>query len=235
LKTVVALLFLFTSIHAQTVSEAVLADTLLGNLGRKSIADVRIQGTLVSRQGEDTNGSFSFEATNAGRSRLVINTGKQTRTEIASGPNEPPNCTFSVGYDEPTPMPLHNCMGYANWFLPLLTLSVSQPNLVITATPDTIALKRSTQSTKEALKDLISSLSFAQIETDNNRFPSRLRYSIHPDDDYQTTVPVEILYSDYRDVDGVKIPFSVERRLNGTTIAEFRVQSVQFNTGTEAK
>jgi hypothetical protein len=46
--------------------------------------------------------------------------------------------------------------------------------------------------------------------------PSALSYTVHPDDNVGIDIPVTILYSDYRTVDGVAIPFRVQRYFNGT-------------------
>jgi len=35
--------------------------------------------------------------------------------------------------------------------------------------------------------------------------------------------------SDYRDVDGVKVPFSVKQSVNGTPLTQLTVDNVEFN------
>jgi hypothetical protein len=44
-------------------------------------------------------------------------------------------------------------------------------------------------------------------------------------------IPVAIYYSDYRDVSGSKIPFHVQKYLNGTLIFDVHLDSVVLNSG----
>ena len=44
-------------------------------------------------------------------------------------------------------------------------------------------------------------------------------------------IPVEVFYSDYRNVGGVLYPFLIEKSLNGTPWATILIENVAFNTG----
>jgi hypothetical protein len=57
-------------------------------------------------------------------------------------------------------------------------------------------------------------------------------YYIHlSETDWRRGVPMEIYYGDYRNVDGVLVPFHQRKVFNGTTISEIRITSVRFNVG----
>jgi hypothetical protein len=49
--------------------------------------------------------------------------------------------------------------------------------------------------------------------------------------DWRRGVPMEIYYDDYRNVDGVLVPFYQRKVFNGTPISEMRITSVAFNVG----
>jgi hypothetical protein len=59
--------------------------------------------------------------------------------------------------------------------------------------------------------------------------PAVLTYSLHPDNGAQFEIAVEVHYSDYRAVNGVHIPFLIQRYVNGSLQLEIRVSSAEIN------
>jgi hypothetical protein len=59
--------------------------------------------------------------------------------------------------------------------------------------------------------------------------PAVLSYSIRPDNGQAIPIAVEIHYANYKAVNGVQIPFTIERYINGTLQLEIAVSSAQVN------
>jgi hypothetical protein len=59
--------------------------------------------------------------------------------------------------------------------------------------------------------------------------PAKLQFSAHPEDDANVDIPVEVVYSDYREVDGVIVPFRIEKYMNGNLLLELTVNSAVVN------
>jgi hypothetical protein len=59
--------------------------------------------------------------------------------------------------------------------------------------------------------------------------PAVLAYSVYPDSGAQTPIATEIHYSDYRTINGIQIPFHIERYLNGSLQLDILVTSAQIN------
>jgi hypothetical protein len=59
--------------------------------------------------------------------------------------------------------------------------------------------------------------------------PVVLVYSVPPDSGALSSVAIEIHYSDYRVVNGVQIPFTIQRYINGSLQLQISVNSAQFN------
>jgi len=65
----------------------------------------------------------------------------------------------------------------------------------------------------------------------STHLPVALAFNIHPDNNLLLDIPVEIRLSDYRAVNGVKVPFHIERYINGTLQLEITVANVVLNPG----
>ena len=61
--------------------------------------------------------------------------------------------------------------------------------------------------------------------------PVALAFSTHPNSNMKTDIPVEIRFSDYRQVSGVSVPFHVQKYLNGTPLVDFQGSQASINTG----
>jgi len=64
--------------------------------------------------------------------------------------------------------------------------------------------------------------------------PVAIAFATHPDNDMGLSIPIEIQFSDYRAVNGVRIPFQVQKFLNNGLILDLIVKEAQVNTGIAA-
>jgi hypothetical protein len=65
--------------------------------------------------------------------------------------------------------------------------------------------------------------------------PSTMTFTIHPDNDELLDIPAEISFTDYRLVNGVQIPFHVQKSLNNSLSLDIQFQNVSINSGLSAK
>jgi hypothetical protein len=59
--------------------------------------------------------------------------------------------------------------------------------------------------------------------------PAVLSYSIRPDNGAPISIAIEIHYSNYQAINGVQIPFTIQRYVNGSLQLEVDVTSAQVN------
>jgi hypothetical protein len=64
--------------------------------------------------------------------------------------------------------------------------------------------------------------------------PAAATFNIHPDNDAGRDIPIEVQFSDYRTVNGVQIPFHVQKFLNNGLILDLQFSSAAVNTGLSA-
>jgi hypothetical protein len=78
----------------------------------------------------------------------------------------------------------------------------------------------------------LAALSVRDVWIDaSSGLPQRISYSLRPAQGAEAAVPMDVFYSDYRNVGGVLYPFSIQKSWNGTPWATIRISSVSFNGG----
>jgi hypothetical protein len=81
----------------------------------------------------------------------------------------------------------------------------------------------------------IAPFSVKDIWVDSTSFvPLKLAYTRHLGGGSLPAFPVEVSYSNYRNVAGILYPFQISKGLNGTSWLTITIQSVSFNTGLTA-
>ena len=64
--------------------------------------------------------------------------------------------------------------------------------------------------------------------------PVEMDFQTHPDNNLGRDIPVRIRYSDYRAVNGVQVPFHVQKFLNNSLYLDLHFDAASFNTGLAA-
>ena len=216
--------------------------------GGNPVQQVQLSGNAIWYAGslEDT-GTVTLTASAGGSSQmqlLLAATGQRTETQTGTGLNT--SCQWAGADGVAHQVDFGNCWKSAQWFLPALSLyPASLPsnlsivdlgmNMISTTGSDT-NVYRHLQS-----QLVISSLpsNVAAIVAQNNTadlglnpaslLPTIYAYSVHPDNGAQTLIAIEIHYSDYHTVNGVKIPFTIQRYVNGALQLHISVNSAQIN------
>lgn len=200
-------------------------------------------GSAVWHSGSlEDNGTVTLTASADGSSQMQLQldaTGPKNETQSGSGWTA--KCQWSGADGVAHEIDFGECLR-PTWFLPALSLQLSsassdmgaadlgtstvgsganlyrhvQSQVVLSNLPIETAKRLAQRSTTDLGIDPTSIL------------PAVLTYSVNPDKG-STPVAFEIHYSDYRPVDGVQIPFHIQRFVNGSLQLDILVSSVQIN------
>lgn len=167
--------------------------------------------TMVAR----ADGSSTFE--------LVLSTG--TRTESQSTFADGQSCTWSDGDGTVYSTPAHNCMVPVAWFLPEVALFSSQLTAAgafsgaSTGNSNEVALLWSLippAGTDVDAAALLSHIGAFDLQLSaSSLLPTSMAYSQHPDHNAGVDIPVTVVYSDYRVIEGAAVPYHIQRFVNG--------------------
>jgi len=137
----------------------------------------------------------------------------------------------------------HNCWPDAGWFFPLLS-SLSQTansGFVFTYVGQTtlagkavqhLRVSRSLAPDTGASVSRLEKLSVVDYYLDAaTSLPLALIFNQHPDNNALVDISITVLFSDYRPVNGLQVPFHVQKFLNGGLTLDVTVSSVAVNTG----
>lgn len=209
-------------------------------------SDVTITGTVNRTIGSSSEtGNFTLKALGTDNSRFDLVLSEGTRSEVfyKSSVSYAPSGVWIGTNGISHPIASHNCLAGRTWFFPALSIlaEFSNPNIFVTyvgaETRNEAPVLHLRYSFPIAIADKHSAAVQSQLSvTDVYLDPSSyltvsISFNVHPDDNMLVNIPVEIDFSDYRVVEGVQVPFKIERYLNGTLMFDFNVQSVSINTG----
>ena len=145
-------------------------------------------------------------------------------------------------------MSAHNLMTTSEWFLPALAvrgLVASQNSIVSNIGPETkdgasvihltVTEQFPVSDVPADLAALMQHLSQMDLFLDaTTLLPVALDFNIHPDNNALLDIPVEIRFSDYITVNGVQVPFHVQKYLNNNLMLDIQLQAATLNTGLTA-
>jgi hypothetical protein len=209
--------------------------------GSVQVSDVTLTGTATRTAGSDIeSGSVSLKALGSGQARLDLTVAGGTRSEIRNlDSNSAPQGSWIALDGSVHTMPIHNCVTDAAWFFPALSVlsQLSNPNLLVTYVGNETRGGVSVQHLHFVVQTpdptgLLQQLSAEDIYLDaSSNLPVAVTFNAHPDNDAGTNIPVEVDFSNYQQVNGVQIPFHVQKFLNGTLFLDLSVQSAVLNSG----
>lgn len=212
----------------------------------KSITDVTLSGTAHRIVGpDDESGTVTVKALADIGSRLDLSLSSGPRGELRNTSGPEPVGSWSGPDGVPHAMAYHNLLIDPGWSSPFTIASLlSAPNAVISYVgPETydgqsvIHLTSSQQfpSATPKIAPLMQHLTQVEIFLDSStNLPLALAFNTHPDDNALLDTPVEIRFSDYRAVNGVQIPFHVQKFLNNSLLLDLQFASAQLNSGLSA-
>lgn len=210
------------------------------------IIDVTLTGTARRIAGsDDESGTAVIKALVGTGTRLDLTLPSGQRTEIrnTSSPEIAGSWSGPDGTAHVTAY--HNLLTDPGWF-PAITIAslLSTPGEVITyAGPETrgtqsvvhIKASQPLPASLAAPKDiaaLMQHLTEVDIFLDaSTLLPAFFAFSIHPDNNANLDIPVELRFSDYRPVNGAQIPFHVQKSLNNSLLLDLEFTDATLNSG----
>jgi hypothetical protein len=138
---------------------------------------------------------------------------------------------------------MHNSWTNASWFFPALSdLSAANPGIVLSYVGLESRLGISVQHlqshrfsipelnlTTPPLIQQLSSMDFYLDAT--SLLPIAVAFKVHPDDNANVDIPVEIRFSNYQTVTGAQVPMHIQKYLNGGIALDLVITSVSLNAG----
>lgn len=210
-------------------------------LGGKQILDVTLSGRVTWTVGmESETGTVTLWALSTGQSRVDLALSSGSRREIRDSATETDRGSWRnpAGRTELSSPP--NCLTDPVWFFPALGSLSARPNVVLsyvgreTRNGSTVQHIRShvCMPSLPTLRSPIQQLSRMDFYLDcATHLPVATVCNTHPDNAADSNVAVEIDFGNYQQIDGVQVPTSIQRFVQGTLLADISLDTASFNTG----
>lgn len=209
--------------------------------GGAAVNDVILTGTATRIAGSDRGtGTAVLKARGTEQSRidLAITGGQRTeaRSSSVAGYSSGPDGIWH-------PIPTHNCWTDAAWFFPPLSslAALSNPNVLVWyvghETRNGLAVEhlrfaRYVSSRSAGTTQLIQRVSTIEMYLDSSSLlPLATTFNVHPDGDAATDIAVEVRFSDYRVVNGIRVAFRIQRIVQGGLTLDLSVALASLNNG----
>lgn len=207
--------------------------------------DVTLAGTVERiAGGDDETGSVTYRAV-VGSNRLDLSFSSGTLSEIRSTTTSGVSGSWIDSNGVSHSMAGHNVMTDVGWF-PLFAIAgiTASPYAVLSyvgpETHDGLSvihvaawqLIPVASGTPPVLPQHLSQMDFYLDPT--TFLPDVVAFNVHPDNNALVDIPVEIHFSDYRSINGVPIPFHVQKFLNYGLYLDIQFQNAVINSGLTA-
>ncbi len=212
--------------------------------GGAPINDATLSGSATWIAGSDKEtGTVTLSTKGTTESRMDLNLSASTRTEIRNDTVGYPQGASILNGGNQRPWALHNCWINASWFFAALSA------LVQSADPDQIFLyvgleKRNglsvrhlktyhyTPAKRPEITALNQMLSTMDIYLDSTSLlPLAFTFNTHADDDSATNIAMEVDFSNYQPVEGILVPFRVQKLIWNGLALDITLTSANFNAG----
>jgi hypothetical protein len=201
------------------------------------VSSVVMTGNVTWHYGSDEQaGTATLQANANGQSRVELQLTRGTRIETQNPFADAERACTWTSYDGVLhPVAWHNCWLGTIWFLPQITLQpgAGSPDAIatqITASDGTNLLhceRHPTGVKNQKSAELLARISASDLQIDpRTGQPLVLFFNSHPDNDAATNIATEVHFSDYRNVQGVSIPFHIQKFVNHSLILDFRIATV---------
>lgn len=209
--------------------------------GGTSLTDVTLQTTVTYYPGpSQQTGTATLQAIGDGESLLVMNLSGGEQQEIRNAQQGAwvyPDGSFFLEA-------LQNCWADATWFFPGLVLTNLSSNTQMAlvnlgsgtwngSSANVIQTYQSpSPQNNSGDTSMIQGLSTETLYLDPlSSLPLAIDFNLHPDNDANTNLSAEIQLSNYQTVNGMSVPFQVQKLINGSVFLDVVVTSVTVNSG----
>jgi len=221
----------------------VVTQSLAALTGTTALSDITLQGNASYTAGSDEEtGTVTLLASGNLLSNSSLSLISGPRVEIRNGAAGVWSGFDGVQYA----MALHNCWPDAGWFYPGLSFAALATDTGLGLAyvgPETkngfsvihIQLFRVVSNAPQDFTAAVQTLSTEDLYVDaSSALPLFLDYNVHPDSDYNHSIPVEIAFSGYQQMGGVSVPARVQKFFNGTLLLDLSISSAVINSGLPA-
>jgi len=237
---------------------AIAAQSMAVLTGRNPVTDMTLQGNATWRVGpKKETGSVTLMARGVRQSRVDLNMSSFQRSDIVDNSTGVPQGTWILNGGETKHYTPHNSLADPVWFyagLSSLAAGISEPSVILSYVGSETRGNRSVQhlraymASKKRGKGFIQSLprTYAYLATpssmqrlstedfylDSGSFlPVAITFNTHPDNDPSTDIRIEIDFSNYQAVNGVRLPFHIQRLVQGGLTLDVQVTNAVVNSG----
>ncbi len=257
LSLLAALLLTFPNLEASpqasapastTSTQAVtlLAQSVAALTGKATLSDVTLTGTARRIAGsDDESGSVTLQVLSGGYSKIQLSLPSGSRSEVHTMVNSTPAGSWSGPDGISRQLAQHNLIGDPGLF-PVLALAsiLSSQNSVATMvgqeTKNGQAVEHISVSQISNVSDPLVAASFAHLThvdfylDSATLLPAAVSFNAHPDNNALLDIPVQIVFSSYQTISGVKIPMHVQKFFNNSLLLDLQFQSASINSGLTA-
>jgi hypothetical protein len=229
--------------QATPVAVPTLQSSLSAMVGQVAIQDATLSGTAeVIAGSSDQTVSVVLESLAAGPSRIDLNLSSGVQSEISligvSGSTSPSG-TWTSGDGVQHPIAQHNLLTDSAWFFPPLVVQRMLANPLLTVIfvgqEGNLLHFQSYQSSNSPSTDRSPTLQhLTQMDlylSSTTLQPTQFSFNTHADNDATMDIPVVVQFQDYQTVNGVTMPFHVQRFVNNSLVLDLKIQAATFNAG----
>lgn len=208
--------------------------------GGNAVSDMTLNANVISILGSDyETGTAVLKAKGQAESRVDLMLPSGTRIDVRSLTNGVPSGAWSLNGAPAKAYAQHNCWTDSSWFVPAVgALGHSNASGVVFSY---IGLEQHAGASVQHIqvfRFISSDIPTAQRLTTmdfyldpNTYLPLAIGFNAHLDTDLNTDVPTETRFANYQSVNGVQVPFHIQRLLNGSLVLDVTVTSAAINTG----
>jgi hypothetical protein len=216
------------------------AQSIIALTGGASISDVTLSGTAKWSNGTDVEtASATLMAKGTGESRFDMTLAAGPRSEIRNDGSNTHRGELLATDGSVSPWANHNCMVNSSWFFPQLSVlgATGDATLIFIYVGQETrngATVQHIQSYRYSARDTTATQHLSKMDIYLNAvslLPSAFVFNIHPNKDSTHNLTVEVDFSSYQSVDGVQVPFRIQRYVAGNLGLDFSVASTQLNSG----
>jgi len=225
--------------------------------GGAAINDVTFSGTVRHIAGAtDENGRAELKALATGETSVDLTYPSGSTREVYARSERGLIGQRSSQNQKPHAISEHNLLVDPAWFCPVLILQRvgTASDRIVTVVRQAASsqhsrdhLRVSRKPTSEPTSDqTVNSITKRVLDAFNaapqidfyldstTHLPTELAFNLHPDNNLGENVPIRVKYSDYRPVNGLQVPFHLQKFMNGTLMWDVELESANFNSGLAA-
>jgi hypothetical protein len=222
---------------------ALLGRSLAALVGATPVHDITLTGSVTRIAGsDDETGTGRLEAMVGGRGRLDLSLPSGARREVRGVSGDLAQGHWSGPDGAWHEMAMHNAQTDGSWFYPgfLMAQALSNPSFGVgyagRDARDGVEVDHVIVWKQPALDRgaMIRRLSQTDFYLDPaSGLPLATSFAIHPDNDAGVDIRAEIRFADYRSVNGVQVPFRIQKLVQGSLFLDIVISQAAINTGVQ--